>query len=48
MTGETAVMGEWRTLPPFGTLKADSFCCFVDLASRQTPQEFGFFVPFKF
>jgi hypothetical protein len=45
MTGGTAVMGEWRTLPPFGTLKADSFSCFIDLPSRRTPQEFGFFVP---
>jgi hypothetical protein len=41
-------MGEWRTLPPFGTLRADSFSCFIDLFSRRTPQEFGFFVPFKF
>jgi hypothetical protein len=38
-------MGEWRTLPPFGTLKADSFSCFIHLPSRRTPQEFGFFVP---
>jgi hypothetical protein len=38
-------MGEWRTLPPFGTLKADSFSCFIDLPSRRTPQGFGVFVP---
>jgi hypothetical protein len=35
-------MGEWRTLPPFGTLKADSFSCFIIYLHAGLPKSSAF------